>query len=573
MIRVYGIKIVPFLLCVLVVPQLFAQRTIELPYSDQKRSTVIAADKRSYGSNDIVDIAGVGFSSFERVRLSASIRDKNLKAPIMLGRWDSYADIEGRISTEWKVVDINTPNTVLTLTARGTISGVETKTDVTILPEAGEALTMEQCANSNATPQNLDCDGSGSEGWVSGNVNASKAKYFEGDSLVYRARMSNLTIGTSYKFTIQYDTSKNGKNALDYLTTYNRTITDANPCRDSGTANDNFYCTEAGPTDTIAIPVDSNVTNGRDTVNGTTDDIVQVPGDITIWDGTFTAISGYTYSGDTPWTGTAVTTLTVTFTADATTAVVAWAGHIASRTDWGQGNAAVDITGSPYHTANGGLENCDDNTTVSGSQDLQLQAAAVIPTGKIIVIKHASPPSPFVFGFSTTNLTPSNFTLVDNDIATDPQIVFDGISTFNTKTIEETNPGSYTLTSINCVVDIGTGGTTVGPRVGNAITVDIQSGDQVTCTFNNDFLTAATVSISGRVFDHNGGGLGRAVVSVTDASGNVLQARTNQFGYYRVEDVEAGGGHIVEVRRKGYNFPTRFLNVNDDMTEIDFNPF
>ena len=43
------------------------------------------------------------------------------------------------------------------------------------------------------------------------------------------------------------------------------------------------------------------------------------------------------------------TFITVTFTATSSSAVLAWGGHIASQLDWGLGNSASAINGSPYH--------------------------------------------------------------------------------------------------------------------------------------------------------------------------------------------------------------------------------
>src|SRR5438045_392723 len=59
--------------------------------------------------------------------------------------------------------------------------------------------------------------------WVNGNLGSSKANYLEGDDIPYRLRFSNITgVGTSATHTvvIQWDTTKGGLHALDYLTTF-----------------------------------------------------------------------------------------------------------------------------------------------------------------------------------------------------------------------------------------------------------------------------------------------------------------------------------------------------------------
>ena len=69
---------------------------------------------------------------------------------------------------------------------------------------------------------------------------------FEGDSVPYRLVIDNLDLA-SHTVTIAWDTTQGGKHAIDYLTTYNRTVGTANPCL--GVAG----C--GGAPDTEAIPL------------------------------------------------------------------------------------------------------------------------------------------------------------------------------------------------------------------------------------------------------------------------------------------------------------------------------
>jgi hypothetical protein len=66
--------------------------------------------------------------------------------------------------------------------------------------------------------------------WQNGNLNQNQAHYFEGDSVPYRARFIGLDTAVTHTMIIEWDTTENGRHALDYLTTYNRTETNANPC-------------------------------------------------------------------------------------------------------------------------------------------------------------------------------------------------------------------------------------------------------------------------------------------------------------------------------------------------------
>jgi uncharacterized repeat protein (TIGR01451 family) len=64
----------------------------------------------------------------------------------------------------------------------------------------------------------------------------------------------------------------------------------------------------------------------------------------------------------------------VTFTAADSTVLLAWGGHIASQVDWGAGNSAGAISGSPYHMRILSLD-----TTSIGNQDRSLKASTIAP--------------------------------------------------------------------------------------------------------------------------------------------------------------------------------------------------
>src|SRR6185436_857692 len=92
------------------------------------------------------------------------------------------ADSSGNISTRYQL-DGRNPETQFYLNAAGSVSEGQ-------LRFASAAANLDQCADgANLTKtgqQSADCS------WVNGNVNGSKATYFEGDSLPYRLVMTNL---------------------------------------------------------------------------------------------------------------------------------------------------------------------------------------------------------------------------------------------------------------------------------------------------------------------------------------------------------------------------------------------
>ena len=81
-------------------------------------------------------------------------------------------------------------------------------------------------------------------------------------------------------------------------------------------------------------------------------------------------------------------------------------------------------------------------------------------------------------------------------------------------------------------------------------------------------LTAATVSISGRVTSASGAPLSQAVVTMTDQNGSTLTARTNAFGYFSFDNVQSGTAYIVSTQRKGFAFDNFLLQVTDSLTNV-----
>lgn len=82
--------------------------------------------------------------------------------------------------------------------------------------------------------------------------------------------------------------------------------------------------------------------------------------------------------------------------------------------------------------------------------------------------------------------------------------------------------------------------------------------------------TSATASVSGRVVTNEGRGVPSAFVSLTDPEGNKRVAITNPFGYYRFDEIEAGQSVLLKVVSKNYQFESRVVTTNDDLTEVDF---
>jgi uncharacterized repeat protein (TIGR01451 family) len=214
---------------------------------------------------------------------------------------------------------------------------------------ATEAANIDQCRNGQITAPVRCADSA----WVNGNLGSENSHYREGDSVPFRATLTGIdTSVTTHTLTIQYDTLQSGTHAYDYLTSYNRTETTADPTTGlTGLAFGNCF----------AIPVDLTIAFANP---GST----QAPGCISIWNGTITNITYGTMDA------TGQRSVIVTFTATDPTVLLAWGGHIASQIDWGAGNSASAISGSPYH-----MRLLTLDTFQLGNQDRSLKASGILP--------------------------------------------------------------------------------------------------------------------------------------------------------------------------------------------------
>jgi len=81
--------------------------------------------------------------------------------------------------------------------------------------------------------------------------------------------------------------------------------------------------------------------------------------------------------------------------------------------------------------------------------------------------------------------------------------------------------------------------------------------------------TAANGSIAGRTLSADGASISNAIVILTDGNGRLRSARSNSFGYYRISNIPADFDYVFSAKAKGYIFPSRGLDVTEDMTGVD----
>jgi hypothetical protein len=197
--------------------------------------------------------------------------------------------------------------------------------------------------------------------WANGNVQGTNSAYAEGDAVPQRLELTGLVPGTSYTIEMAYSVYKN-VHTYDYLATYDYSedwIT--NPC--DGIVGCSL------PGSTYPIPNDPNVPFDGGQL-------------WTLSGGTLTgsAFVGATAGAGGVWVNGAANTISVTFTAAASTSVLFWGTHIASGTDWGVGRGAASDTGADFHMYLNAFITGGVRTTL-GQADNQMATSALQPSG------------------------------------------------------------------------------------------------------------------------------------------------------------------------------------------------
>jgi len=281
----------------------------------------------------------------------------------------------------------------------------------------------------------------------------------------------------------------------------------------------------------------------------------------------------------------------VTFTATVSNPVLAWSGHVAYGGDWGPGESAGGISGSPYHMRLIGLcvttipaapvGGCTDG----GNQDRSLSADAVIISGIINIVKtvntvDGSGIAFTAFGFTASpsaQFGASSFSLIDDDagpgINTIQSQAITSFGAANAITVTEDNINGWTLASINCTTNVGSSAA-ISLASRNAV-ITTNAGGVTTCTFTNSQLqvTAAPASVTGRVLTSSGSGISGARVSIVDfSSGETRTTLTNTFGYYSFTGLEVSHFYQLGVSAKKYSFQqsVKSFSLTADLSDVNF---
>jgi uncharacterized repeat protein (TIGR01451 family) len=431
----------------------------------------LKTDKPDYTPGETVIITGSGWKPGETVSLLLQEIPRTHGDRTMT----ATADNSGNIFNNEFQPEAHHAGVRFYLTATGEVS--QAQATFTDPPK----IDLDQCRNGPATTPN-DCVAGlgGGMGWANGNAGASQAHYIEGYSIPYRAVMTELPTATSITVVLGYDIKQGGKHAIDYLTHYQRLEPHAAAFgHPAETVTPTSGVTGVSPT-TTTFPIPSPSSAGSPVPGQPTASFNSLPPNervMTLFGGTITGVS---YVSEGSLTASASETrISITFIVNSATAVLAWGGHIARASDWGNGNSASGISGSPYHMrliswTQGNL----------GNQDRSLAAAAVFATGSVVINKVAQGGDDTFDYTATGSGIPSSFSITTTG-GTGSQS-FTDIRT-GAKTVTESQPPSgWEFVSLVC--DDPDGGTTTSGRTAN---IDLDANQTVTCTFTNRRQNAA----------------------------------------------------------------------------------
>lgn len=351
-----------------------------------------------------------------------------------------------------------------------------------------------QCANDDGDGYSGnpgDCD------WTNGNLNSSNSTYTESDATVQRLAIADLTPG-NHTVTIQYDSLKGGKHAYDFITSdifSEDWVNSADLCASPLTSF--ASCALAPAVYSSVIPTAPNTNTGA----YNTDENAGSERKFAIRNGSWVSVGTPTVIGG----ADAPTNIQLTFTVpsnclnkyqkqgiDVCEVLISFGAHISKEEDWGIGNSAVDIQGSPYHVR---VVELDGGTV--GSRDNQMAASAIVPLpGQIIIEKQTVPNG----NGTQFNFNPSwsaqDFTLTDNAQHNSGDLVA------GTYSVVESALAGWNQTSAVC-------------SDGSAIdAISLQAGEVVTCVFTNTLQTGSLTVVKNTVggnasfdFDATGAGL------------------------------------------------------------------
>lgn len=137
------------------------------------------------------------------------------------------------------------------------------------------------------------------------------------------------------------------------------------------------------------------------------------------------------------------------------------------------------------------------------------------------------------------------------------------------------NRGSTATPSSRAELTIPAGTITAASNVVLAFVLQSDRGDEMVglddIIVSTQIVTAASVTLGGRVTQPNGQAISRAKISMLNTqNGETRYATTNTFGYYRFEETPVGNFYILSASRKGFTFNTQLFQLFEERSDVDF---
>jgi len=458
----------------------------------------VTTDKPDYAPMEVVTITGNNFEPGKTYTLQVASSDM---PPVALTT-DVTADSSGQFVYKYQLDGTYRPNYAIyvkdgsQIVASTTFTDANPATDISQCQNGGIGDPLQPCSE---TPPNNAASGYGYEG--NANANGGNSHWFEGDFVPLRIVATNFVAGPgNIQFSI--DITKGGKHAYDYVGSFDATESTGatagshanhnNPCGDviSG-------CDPTAPDSSGGVPGATlnpfPVACGSNSFVGS-----QIAGSIKAW-GTSGPLA-VTYVTQNVGSSDCTTTIQVAWGATQASfggkIVIAYGAHIAKQSDWGAGNSAINISGSPYHSSLVSRTTGGDTKGI-GQQDAKLAASAVVvpQNATLTLIKTVTNDNGGTAQPADWTLSASGPTPISG--ASGSGTVTNAAVTQGSYTLSESGgPANYTAGTYSCVKNGG------GAVVSNSIT--LAANDVATCTINNNDNPPA-LHLRKTVTNNNGG--------------------------------------------------------------------
>jgi len=493
-------------------------------------SPELTTDKADYQPGETVSIFGRFFRALENIVLKifgGSMEEENYTettSPVT-------TDEQGAFTYIYQIDNIFRP--LYTVIANA-LSGEELARTTFMDPPQG-SYNLDQASNGGVgnppiSPVN----------WENGNLNSSKAHYQEGQSVAYRVLLTGLPTSVKSTIEIEWDIRQSSKNAIDYITGPQRITETVDPTIGvSGLGSATYWPIPTPTSNSVriasfnALPNDSN--------------------NKYLWGYNVSSVTFEPYVNGSDTVANSSTSITINVIPTSSTVVLAWGGHIAAEADWGVGEGATDVSGSPYHMRI--LELCNGTPVKcgGGNQDRSLAAAAVTPASTITIHKVTSNSDKTTgFTFTTIGTGYTGFDLTGG--TQNQQNVSPG-----SYSVTETVPSGWGNTALTCTAS-GTGSSAT-PNLAShsvAITIGSSGGATIDCIYTNT-LQQGTLIVKKVVVNDNGGTKTASDFSFSVNSGSAVAFEADGQNNLTVD---AGQYTVTEPTVSGYT------TTYDDCTDV-----